>query len=182
MGEQKNVFKNIIFHFKSLKNSNFNHNFIDFSKLVQQRELLDGQLNENKSVLEELNLLKDDNQVSFYCQKKIVFYRNKFFVFYNKFFIISIVPKNVSINQIFPSEIKLIARIVSFQVYKLYGPVLVKQDLEESRQNVGKRMDYIKKELKRCNDQIEELEKKQDKHRENIQKLQQKLITAAGMK
>lgn len=36
----------------------------DFSKLVQQRELLDGQLNENKSVLEELNLLKDDNQVS----------------------------------------------------------------------------------------------------------------------
>lgn len=64
---------------------------------------------------------------------------------------------------------------LSFQVYKLYGPVLVKQDLEESRQNVGKRMDYIKKELKRCNDQIEELEKKQDKHRENIQKLQQKL-------
>lgn len=38
--------------------------FSDFSKLVQQRELLDGQLNENKSVLEELNLLKDDNQVS----------------------------------------------------------------------------------------------------------------------
>ncbi|XP_055317489.1 probable prefoldin subunit 6 [Sitodiplosis mosellana] len=108
----------------------------DFSKLVQQRELLDGQLNENKSVLEELNLLKDDNQV-----------------------------------------------------YKLYGPVLVKQDLDESRQNVGKRMDYIKKELKRCNDQIEELEKKQDKHRENIQKLQQKLqqqyqavMAAAGMK
>lgn len=76
-----------------------------------------------------------------------------------------------------------------FQVYKLFGPVLVKQDLEESRQNVGKRMDYIKKELKRCNDQIEELEKKQDKHRENIQKLQQKLqqqyqaaMAAAAMK
>lgn len=39
-------------------------NRTDFSKLVQQRELLDGQLNENKSVLEELNLLKEDNQVS----------------------------------------------------------------------------------------------------------------------
>lgn len=39
--------------------------FSDFSKLVQQRELLDGQLNENKSVLEELNLLKEDNQVIF---------------------------------------------------------------------------------------------------------------------
>lgn len=75
------------------------------------------------------------------------------------------------------------------QVFKLYGPVLVKQDLDESRQNVGKRMDYIKKELKRCNDQIDESEKKQDKHRENIQKLQQKLqqqyqnaVAAAGMK
>lgn len=75
------------------------------------------------------------------------------------------------------------------QVYKLYGPVLVKQDLEESRQNVGKRMDYIKKELKRCNDSLEDLEKKQDKQRENIQKLQAKLqqqyqmiMSAAGMK
>lgn len=72
------------------------------------------------------------------------------------------------------------------QVYKLYGPVLIKQDLEESRQNVVKRMDYIKKELKRCNDNIEDLEKKQDKHRENIQKHQQQLQSvqqlAAAMK
>lgn len=72
------------------------------------------------------------------------------------------------------------------QVYKLFGPVLVKQDLEESRQNVVKRMDYIKKELKRCNDNIEDLEKKQDKHRENIQKFQQQLQSlqqlAAAMK
>lgn len=37
---------------------------IDFSKLIQQRQLLDGQLNENKSVLEELNLLSADNQVN----------------------------------------------------------------------------------------------------------------------
>lgn len=50
-------------------------------------------------------------------------------------------------------------------------------------------MDYIKKELKRCNDQIEDLEKKQDSYRENIQKLQQKLqqqyqsvMAAVGMK
>lgn len=39
--------------------------FSDFSKLVQQRELLDGQLNENKTVLEELNILSSDNQVYF---------------------------------------------------------------------------------------------------------------------
>lgn len=29
------------------------------------------------------------------------------------------------------------------EVYKLIGPVLLKQDLEEAKQNVGKRMDYI---------------------------------------
>jgi prefoldin beta subunit len=28
-------------------------------------------------------------------------------------------------------------------VFKLIGPVLVKQDLEEARQNVNKRIDYI---------------------------------------
>lgn len=127
--------------------------------MVQQRELLDGQLNENKSVLEELNILKEDNQV------------------------------RISTGKIISKEIHPIEFHLYLQVYKLYGPVLVKQDLEESRQNVGKRMDYIKKELKRCNDQIEDLEKKQDKHRENIQKLQQKLqqqyqavMAAAGMK
>lgn len=38
--------------------------FTEFSKLVQQRQLLDGQLNENKSVLDELNLLGDDNKVN----------------------------------------------------------------------------------------------------------------------
>lgn len=37
--------------------------FTEFGKLVQQRQLLDGQLNENKSVLDELNLLGADNKV-----------------------------------------------------------------------------------------------------------------------
>lgn len=32
-------------------------------------------------------------------------------------------------------------------VYKLIGPVLVKQDLDEAKQNVTKRMDYINGEL-----------------------------------
>lgn len=31
-------------------------------------------------------------------------------------------------------------------VYKLVGPVLVKQDLEEARQTVDKRLEYITKE------------------------------------
>ena len=32
-------------------------------------------------------------------------------------------------------------------IYKLIGPVLVKQDLDEARQNVKKRIDYITGEL-----------------------------------
>jgi chaperonin cofactor prefoldin len=37
--------------------------FLEFQKYVLQRQQLDGQLIENKNVLEELNLLKDDNSV-----------------------------------------------------------------------------------------------------------------------
>lgn len=57
-------------------------------------------------------------------------------------------------------------------MYKLYGPVLVKQELEESKQNVTKRIEYINKELKKCTDNIQQLEQKQDKYRANLQKLQ----------
>uniref|UniRef100_A0A1Q3FB00 Probable prefoldin subunit 6 n=1 Tax=Culex tarsalis TaxID=7177 RepID=A0A1Q3FB00_CULTA len=91
----------------------------EFNKLVQQQQLLDGQYNENKNVLEELQLLKPTNTV-----------------------------------------------------YKLYGPVLVKQELEESKQNVTKRIEYINKELKKCTENIQQLESKQDKYRANLQKLQ----------
>uniref|UniRef100_A0A336M9H9 Probable prefoldin subunit 6 n=1 Tax=Culicoides sonorensis TaxID=179676 RepID=A0A336M9H9_CULSO len=83
----------------------------EYEKLIQQRQLLDGQLNENKNVLDELNLLKESNQV-----------------------------------------------------FKLFGPILIKQTLEESKQNVTKRVDYINKELNRCQDQISALDKKQDQH------------------
>ncbi|XP_075162425.1 prefoldin 6 [Haematobia irritans] len=98
-------------------------------KLVKQRTLLESQLNENKCVLDELNLLVPDNKV-----------------------------------------------------YKLYGPVLVKQDLEESRQNVGKRIEYISKELKSSTDTLESVEKDMGKHRESVQKLQQQYQVAMAMK
>lgn len=38
--------------------------FVDYEKLVQQRQLLDGQLNENKNVYDELNLIGESNNVS----------------------------------------------------------------------------------------------------------------------
>ncbi|XP_037934361.1 probable prefoldin subunit 6 [Teleopsis dalmanni] len=98
-------------------------------KLVKQRTLLESQLNENKCVIDELNLLGPDNKV-----------------------------------------------------YKLYGPVLVKQDLEESRQNVAKRIEYISKELKGSNDTLDNMEKDMAKHRETIEKLQQQYQLQAAMK
>lgn len=91
--------------------------------------MLESQLNENKCVLDELNLLGMDNKV-----------------------------------------------------YKLYGPVLVKQDTEESREFVGKRIEYISKELKSFNDTLENVEKDMIKHRETVQKLQQQYQVAAAMK
>lgn len=68
--------------------------FAEYNKVLNQRRQLDGQLNENIMVKEELELLKEENDV-----------------------------------------------------FKLIGPVLVKQDLYEAKQNVDKRIDYIKAEL-----------------------------------
>ncbi|XP_015433157.1 PREDICTED: prefoldin subunit 6 isoform X1 [Dufourea novaeangliae] len=58
-------------------------------------------------------------------------------------------------------------------VFKLIGPVLIKQDLEEAKQNVSKRMEYISSELKRVEELIASLDKKQDMHQETLEKYQQ---------
>ncbi|XP_076650571.1 prefoldin 6 [Halictus rubicundus] len=55
-------------------------------------------------------------------------------------------------------------------VFKLIGPVLMKQDLEEAKQNVSKRMEYISSELNRVEELIVTLDKKQDTHREALKK------------
>lgn len=61
---------------------------------MKQRQHLDGLLNENIAVKNELDLLKPEDDV-----------------------------------------------------FKLIGPVLIKQDIEEAKQNVAKRMEYITSEL-----------------------------------
>ncbi|XP_052721085.1 prefoldin subunit 6-like [Crassostrea angulata] len=60
-------------------------------------------------------------------------------------------------------------------VFKMIGPVLVKQDVTEAKQNVQKRIDYIKGEIKRHEGAIKDLEKKQESQREALSKLQQQL-------
>ncbi|XP_071153861.1 prefoldin subunit 6-like [Mytilus galloprovincialis] len=63
-------------------------------------------------------------------------------------------------------------------VYKMIGPVLVKQNLDESKSNVQKRIDYIADLVKRHEESIKDLEKKQDTCKEGITKLQQQFQQA----
>ena len=58
------------------------------------------------------------------------------------------------------------------KIFKLIGPALVPQELSEARSNVEKRIDYIAGELKRKEDLMAELDKKQDEAREKMQEVQ----------
>ncbi|CAI9773273.1 unnamed protein product [Fraxinus pennsylvanica] len=60
-------------------------------------------------------------------------------------------------------------------VYKLIGPVLVKQDLAEANANVRKRIDYISAELKRLDATLQDFEEKQNSKKEAIFKVQQRI-------
>merc|ERR1719430_195022 len=51
------------------------------------------------------------------------------------------------------------------KVYKKIGPVLAKQDLQEAKSNVGKRIEYLTSESKRQENLLEDLDKKQDTQR-----------------
>ncbi|PZC86056.1 probable prefoldin subunit 6 [Helicoverpa armigera] len=72
-------------------------------------------------------------------------------------------------NKAVKEELSLLKK--DAEVYKLIGPVLVKQDPEEANQNVAKRMEYISKEIKRTDDHISALENKQEALQENLTKL-----------
>lgn len=60
----------------------FNDLISEFTKLLQQRQLLDGQLNENKCVLDELNVLTPENKVGYSTSNKKAFFPSNFFVFF----------------------------------------------------------------------------------------------------
>merc|ERR1712112_601628 len=61
------------------------------------------------------------------------------------------------------------------KVFKLIGPALVNQDLGEAKGNVEKRISYITGELKRKDDQLAALDKKQDESREKMQEVQMQM-------
>jgi len=60
-------------------------------------------------------------------------------------------------------------------VFKMIGPVLVKQDLPEAKQNVKSRLDYIKDEIKRRDKMEEDLQSKIQKKTEGLVKRQQEM-------
>ena len=74
-------------------------------------------------------------------------------------------------NKVVKDELDLVQP--DSNVYKLTGPVLVKQDLSEAKLNVGKRLDYIQGELKRHESSINEMQTKQEQKKESLGKLQQ---------
>ncbi|XP_065126141.1 prefoldin subunit 6 [Paramisgurnus dabryanus] len=65
-------------------------------------------------------------------------------------------------------------------VYKLIGPVLVKQDLDEAKATVAKRLEYINGEIQRYETLLKDMEKKSEQHREVLSSLQQEYQRAQG--
>uniref|UniRef100_UPI00398F72BC prefoldin subunit 6-like n=1 Tax=Pristiophorus japonicus TaxID=55135 RepID=UPI00398F72BC len=87
-------------------------------------------------------------------------------------------------QRIFPSQLLSNSELdlldAANTIFKLIGPVLVKQDLEEAKSTVAKRLEYISGEIKRYEGQMKELEKKSEQHREPLGKLQQDFQKAQG--
>ncbi|XP_030622241.1 prefoldin subunit 6 [Chanos chanos] len=65
-------------------------------------------------------------------------------------------------------------------VYKLIGPVLVKQDLDEAKATVAKRLEYINGEIQRYETLLKDMERKSEQHREVLASLQQEYQRAQG--
>ena len=60
-------------------------------------------------------------------------------------------------------------------VYKLIGPVLVSQDTSDARTIVQKRLEFIAKETKRCEQVIVDIDKQEEAVRSKVMRLQAKV-------
>eukprot|EP00747_Dinoflagellata_sp_TGD_P195929 gnl/TRDRNA2_/TRDRNA2_65340_c0_seq1.p1 gnl/TRDRNA2_/TRDRNA2_65340_c0~~gnl/TRDRNA2_/TRDRNA2_65340_c0_seq1.p1 ORF type:complete len:131 (+),score=57.30 gnl/TRDRNA2_/TRDRNA2_65340_c0_seq1:92-484(+) len=66
------------------------------------------------------------------------------------------------------------------KVYKLVGPVLVKQSIDDAKNNVEKRLEYISGELERSNKVIEGMEADIETKKQELIKMQQEAQEAAA--
>lgn len=62
------------------------------------------------------------------------------------------------------------------QVFKLVGPVMIKQDLADARETIAKRLEYISKEIESRQEQIKDLQQKTIQQQTVIQTMQAKLM------
>lgn len=58
-------------------------------------------------------------------------------------------------------------------LYKLVGPVMIKQDLDDAKSNVENRLKYFNSELERLDKTQKDLEEKQEKQRTVLMELQE---------
>lgn len=65
-------------------------------------------------------------------------------------------------------------------IYKLIGPVFVRQDLVEATSNVKKRLEYIGSETKRLDEKMSSMEEKLGKKQARIVQLQNETSTKQG--
>jgi prefoldin beta subunit len=64
----------------------------------------------------------------------------------------------------------------SSNIYKLIGPVLLKQDKTDAVASVNGRLEFIEKEIKRTEGRIKELQEGSEKKRGEVMSLQQKML------
>mmetsp|Transcript_22558 Transcript_22558/g.49420 ORF Transcript_22558/g.49420 Transcript_22558/m.49420 type:complete len:129 (-) Transcript_22558:429-815(-) len=76
-------------------------------------------------------------------------------------------------NQMVMKELEVVEDEAN--VYKLIGPMLIKQDLVEAKANVGKRLEYINAEIKRADGAYKGLEKREREVQDEIMKLQKQM-------
>ncbi|XP_014234470.1 prefoldin subunit 6 [Trichogramma pretiosum] len=76
----------------------------------------------------------------------------------------------LSENTIVDEELKLMKP--GNEIYKLVGPILIKQDPIEAKENVKKRLEFINSDIKRTEEAISSIEKKQEVHRNKLEALQ----------
>ncbi|KAF8465953.1 Prefoldin [Kalaharituber pfeilii] len=80
-------------------------------------------------------------------------------------------------NEVVKKEFSTLAPTAN--IYKLIGPVLLKQDRDEAALNVDKRLEYISSEIKRIEGQLKDLEEKSEKKRIEIIQIQTQLQSGA---
>ena len=81
-------------------------------------------------------------------------------------------------NEMVHQELALVGS--SSQIYKQIGPVLMKQDIEDAKQAVSRRLEFIRSEKSKVESKIEDAVKRRNELAKKIQKMQAGLQEATA--